>query len=105
MKQKDDMIGRCGFSPYLDSDEVELSYTFEKRSWGLGFATEAARACLDHARDHCPWPRIIARVHPDNSASKRVIEKLGFQFDRVEMQHRDGPAVLYTLDTRACSAK
>jgi RimJ/RimL family protein N-acetyltransferase len=105
VRQTGDMIGRCGFSPYLDTDEIELSYTFEKRSWGLGFATEAARVCLGHARERCPWPRIIARAHPDNSASRHVIEKLGFRFDRVEMQHRDGPAVLYTLDTRAHSAK
>lgn len=97
MKQTGDMIGRCGFLPYLDTDEIELSYTFEKPSWRKGFATEAARACLGHAHEHCPWPRIIARAHPDNSASRHIIEKLGFQFDRLEMEHRDGPAALYTL--------
>jgi RimJ/RimL family protein N-acetyltransferase len=102
-KDSGEWIGRCGFSPYLDSDEIEITYTFRRPNWGHGFASEAARACLDYAREFSSWPRIIARSHPENIASRRVIEKLGFEFDRFEPEHRDGPSVFYVLPVAVTS--
>ncbi len=44
---------------------------------GLGFATEAATACRDYAREHIEATELIAIIHPDNRASERVAEKIG----------------------------
>ncbi len=96
-KDNGEWIGRCGFSPYLDGDEIEITYTFRRPNWGRGFASEAASACLDYARKFSAWPHIMARSHPDNVASKRVIEKLGFEYDRFDPEHADGPLELYIL--------
>jgi ribosomal-protein-alanine N-acetyltransferase len=97
MKETSKWIGRCGFSPYKDTDEIELAYTFLPKTWGSGYATEAARACRDYARDHTNWPRFIARTRPDNVASRRVMEKLGLRFDHFEPEHPDGPHVFYLM--------
>lgn len=105
VEQKDsgELIGRCGFSPYLETDQIELSYTFARRRWSHGFASEAAQACLNFAQDRFAWPSVLARSHPENFASRRVLEKLGFRFHRLELEHRGGPAIFYLLEMRTNS--
>ncbi|MEC3854318.1 MULTISPECIES: GNAT family N-acetyltransferase [Paenarthrobacter] len=44
---------------------------------GQGFATEAATACREYAREHIDVIELIAIIHPDNRASERVAEKIG----------------------------
>ncbi|MEO6061298.1 MAG: GNAT family N-acetyltransferase [Thermoflexales bacterium] len=46
---------------------------------GKGCATEAARACLDYGFPSLHLDRIVAVVHPDNPASRRVTERLGMK--------------------------
>ncbi len=57
---------------------VELGYALHPSAWGKGYATELGRACLDWADTVLQLPRVVAFVHPDNAASRRVLEKLGF---------------------------
>jgi RimJ/RimL family protein N-acetyltransferase len=102
-KESGELLGCRGFSPYLETDQIELSYTFARRQWGRGFASEAAQACLNFAQDHFAWPSVLARSHPENFASRRVLEKLGFRFHRLELEHRDGPAIFYLLEMRTNS--
>jgi RimJ/RimL family protein N-acetyltransferase len=97
LKNGGEWIGRCGFSPYKDTDDIELAYTMLSPFWGNGYATEASRACLRHVRDHCDWPKIISRTRPDNVKSRRVMEKVGLRFDRFEPEHADGPHVFYVM--------
>lgn len=49
---------------------------------GGGLATEAAAACRDYARDVLKIERLIAIIHPDNTSSQRVAEKVGLAFER-----------------------
>jgi RimJ/RimL family protein N-acetyltransferase len=97
LKDTGEWIGRCGLSPYKNTDDIELTYTLLPSFWGKGYTTEAANVCLGHVRDHCDWPGVIARTRPDNMRSRRVMEKLGFRFDRFEPDHVDGPHVFYVL--------
>lgn len=62
--------------------EIEIVYLVDPRLWGQGIATEAAQALCGHAFETLELPRLIALIRPDNSASMRVAEKLGFRFDR-----------------------
>jgi [ribosomal protein S5]-alanine N-acetyltransferase len=73
-----EVIGYCGL---IDSgrgpQEPELAYEFLRRFWGHGYATEASWAVLDWARSS-GYVRLWASVWDWNTASRRVLAKLGF---------------------------
>jgi RimJ/RimL family protein N-acetyltransferase len=94
LKEGECWIGRCGFQPRDDAapQVVELAFSYARWSWGNGYATEAARACIAYAFDQMGWESIIARARPGNLASLRVLQKLGFRRER-EIDDSDGPAV------------
>ena len=77
-----EVIGHAGLQRLADSDDVELGYYLGRAAWGQGYATEAARACLEHGFRTCGLPRIVAVVRTGNDASRRVLGKLGFRHDR-----------------------
>lgn len=64
----------------LEQSEIELAYRLHKQYWGKGYATELAKALIKHGFNDLKLPRIIALVHPDNLASKRVMEKAGMSY-------------------------
>lgn len=58
--------------------EWELAYGIRRDRWGRGYASEAAQACIRHGFEHLALERIVADVDPENVASVRVLEKVGF---------------------------
>jgi ribosomal-protein-alanine N-acetyltransferase len=72
-----EMIGWCGLRYLDETDEVEVAYLLGRNYWRQGLATEAARASLNFGFDELKLEKIIAIVHPENLASRRVLEKLG----------------------------
>ncbi|WP_380875195.1 N-acetyltransferase [Sphingomonas sp. DBB INV C78] len=62
-----------------DSGAVELGYWIGRSFWGLGFATEAARAMVGMADDSLRIPALVAGHFLDNPASANVLYKLGFR--------------------------
>ncbi len=70
-------LGWCGLVPLEDSGLIEIGYRFVTAAWGWGAATEAARAVLDHGFGALGIDPIVAVTHPENRASRRVLEKLG----------------------------
>ncbi len=101
-KRDDCLIGMCGFAPV--QDYVDLGYRFSRSCWGSGFASEAASAVVDLGFQRFDFETIIGLAHPDNRASLRVLEKLGFTFLRDEKTPRGIPAKRYRL-TRAAWQK
>ncbi len=79
-RDRDLYIGWCGvcYSKFLD--HIELGYRYCRYSWGKGYATEAASAILTETYQVTEIDEILACVHPDNTASIRVLEKLGFNY-------------------------
>ncbi len=74
------MIGYCGLQ-YLDNtEEIEIYYGFPKEYWGKGFATEAAQAVLSFAFDEANPTQVVGVTNPKNTASQRVLEKIGLKF-------------------------
>jgi [ribosomal protein S5]-alanine N-acetyltransferase len=73
-------IGFCGFLeiPALHP-EPQLVYALTERVTGRGYATEMARASIAEARRHSGFDEIIAGVDDVNVASRRVLDKLGFE--------------------------
>ena len=74
-----DTVGACGFNYTKDPNEVELIYHFARKYWGNGYAIEAAKACIEYAKEYLPICRIVASVDPLHEVSIRILNKLGFQ--------------------------
>jgi ribosomal-protein-alanine N-acetyltransferase len=93
-KQTARPIGDAGFGIFEPTGEVELGYTLARDSWGQGYATEVARACLVAGLDQLVAPRIIAVVDAENEASLRVPATIGMK--KVEtIQAHGRPHVLF----------
>jgi ribosomal-protein-alanine N-acetyltransferase len=73
-------IGWCGLQYLPETDEVEVAYLLARAFWGKGLATEGAMASLQYGFEQHQLDTIVAIVHPENIASRRVIEKLGMSF-------------------------
>ena len=95
-KSDQHLIGYCGFVK-TDTDP-EIGWRFAPEYWGQGLATEAANAILQHGFETLRFDRVMATVQAANSASIRVIEKLGMKledcFDRAGREVR-----LYAIES------
>lgn len=80
-------IGWCGLKHFPISNEVDLAYRFVRQSWGNGYATEAALACLHYGFKRLSLPRIIGKALPENLGSIRVLEKCGMEYIGEEVAH------------------
>jgi RimJ/RimL family protein N-acetyltransferase len=77
-----------------DPEAIELMYALAFDVWGHGFAGEIGRRLLEVARDDLGRAEIIADTVPHNVRSRRVMEGLGFSYER-EFWHDDHTMVLY----------
>jgi RimJ/RimL family protein N-acetyltransferase len=91
LKETDEVIGFCGLKYLSDLEEVDLGYRFVQRHWGKGIATEAGQAILDYGWSDLGLKRVIAWVLPENEGSVRVLDKLGFHFEKALLE--DGQVV------------
>jgi [ribosomal protein S5]-alanine N-acetyltransferase len=80
IREAGEMIGVCGIV-HVDGTgpDVELVYEFQRSAWGRGYATEAARACLDAALGPLGLKRVVALAYPENTQSIRIMQKLGMR--------------------------
>jgi RimJ/RimL family protein N-acetyltransferase len=76
-KQTRQLIGRIGFLNPEGWPGFELGWTLSRMSWGKGYASEGARRALEYAFDELDKDHVISLIHPENSASIRVAERLG----------------------------
>ncbi len=67
---------RCGAR---SESSAEIGYVLAADAWGHGYATEAAAAMLDFARDTLGMRRAVATCRPQNAGSIRVLEKAGLR--------------------------
>ncbi len=80
LKENNEVIGACGFNPTKNDNEIELIYHFAKKYWGKGYATEASRACVNYACSNLKINKIIASIDPKNKNSRKILEKIGFEY-------------------------
>lgn len=81
--------------------EVEVGWTTTAERWGEGFATELGAASLEVAFGALGLAEIVAFTLPHNVASRRVMEKLGFTYEKSAPYKTFGEHVLYR---RMCNA-
>ena len=82
-RQGGGFVGCCGLRPWVytpDEQNFEVGFHIVKRCWGRGFALEAAEGALDLGWRELRLAKIYAGHHPDNRASKQILERLGFTF-------------------------
>ncbi len=78
------LIGSIGLigDPKRENDSVRmLGYALGMAYWGRGYMTEAGRAVLQHGFATRGYSLISAYCYPNNDRSRRVIEKLGFEYE------------------------
>ncbi len=89
-------IGRGGleYTRASGRQEVEVAWVIDPARWRQGLATELARCAVDRATCALGLAEVIALTLPTNVASRRVMEKAGFRFER-NIVHAGLPHVLY----------
>jgi [ribosomal protein S5]-alanine N-acetyltransferase len=93
------LIGRGGpgRTEFDSVPEIELGWVITPERWGEGLATELGRASVELAFGSLGIPELIAFTTPDNIGSRRVMEKLGFAYERTAPHPQYGDLVLYRL--------
>jgi [ribosomal protein S5]-alanine N-acetyltransferase len=82
------IIGTIAMKNLSEADSrVEVGYAIGPEFWGRGYVAEALRAVLAYAFGTMKLNRVEAKVVPAHTASRRVLEKCGFQFEGVLRQH------------------
>jgi ribosomal-protein-alanine N-acetyltransferase len=76
-KDRPTCFGYCGVRPLAQTMDVEIAFALDPSCWNQGYATEAARACIDAGFVSLGLGSIVGTVYPDNTASCRVLTKLG----------------------------
>jgi RimJ/RimL family protein N-acetyltransferase len=71
-----DLVGTAGLRP-LEDLGLEVIYSLAPGAWGRGYATEAARAVVEHALGPLGLREVLAEVDEGNETSVKVIERLG----------------------------
>lgn len=74
------------FQQDVYSQTGELGYWLGEEHWGRGIVSEAVKAMVQHAFQDLGLRRVYARIFSNNLASKRVLEKAGFQFEGMARQ-------------------
>ena len=79
LKENNKLLGFCGLIKQVVDGEphIELGYRLAQNFWRQGIATEAAQAIRGYAFNQLGIPYLISIIHVDNTASKRVANKIG----------------------------
>ena len=85
LKESNELIGDCGctLQEVEGKYQMEVGYHVRRDLWGRGYATEAARACMEYAFNTLQAKRVISMIRPENIASWRVAEKNGMTREKI----------------------
>jgi RimJ/RimL family protein N-acetyltransferase len=97
-RQGGQSLGICGLVRRAGLRCPDLGYAVLQAAWSQGYATEAASATLDYARESLGISMLAAVTKPYNAASQRVLNKLGFKNDGVvELPGEAEPSSYFSL--------
>jgi [ribosomal protein S5]-alanine N-acetyltransferase len=84
LKESGNFAGVCGIMRKTvdEVEENEIGYLLLPRYWNQGYATEAARGCLNYAFESMGRTRMISLIRPDNEPSRRVAERNGLTIEK-----------------------
>jgi [ribosomal protein S5]-alanine N-acetyltransferase len=104
LKASGDVIGDCGLvtQQIEGGPALEVGYHLRRDQWGHGYATEAARACMNFAFCELAAERVVSLIRPENLPSRRVAERNGMEVER-EVMHSGLPHLVYACKPSALS--
>ena len=92
-------IGICGLIKRDTLEDVDIGFAFLPAFWGNGYAYESASAVMKYGRTNFGLNRLAAITSGDNYVSVRLLEKLGFNFEKMLKLSEAGDEVrLFTID-------
>jgi RimJ/RimL family protein N-acetyltransferase len=99
LRESAEPIGICGLIKRESLEEIDLGFALLSAFRGKGFAFEAAAAVMEYGRRAFAIPRLLAITSQDNHVSARLLEKLGFRFERLAQLEADTAEVkLFAAD-------
>ena len=97
------LVGRIGFFNPEGWPGFELGWVLGREYWGRGYATEGARRALAYGFTQMGRDHVISLIHPENSGSIRVAERLGERLEgRTELFGHE--VLIYGIDRAAWQA-
>lgn len=76
-RESEVFLGWCGLKYSSEKKETDIGFRLQRRYWGKGFATEAAKACMNYGFTELGLTRIVGRAQTKNIPSLKVLEKIG----------------------------
>ena len=96
IKESNESIGICGLIKREALEDVDLGFAFLPKFWGKRYAFESASATMSYGKNALGLPRIAAITSQGNRPSEKLLEKLGFRFERnVRLSTNDDELKLY----------
>lgn len=92
LKETNEMIGQCGLTmqPWKNQEVLEVGYLFQRKYWHKGYATEAAKACMDYAFQKLNADEVCSIIRDINIASQNVALRNGMQIKDDWIKHYRG---------------
>ena len=87
------LMGMCGLLKREALEDVDIGYAFVPEFWLKGYALESALAVISYAREPLGLKRVVAIVNCDNESSIRLLERIGFRFERMVRLAEDAPEI------------
>ena len=98
LKETHTPIGMCGLLKRDELPHADIGFAFMPDFWNKGFAYEAAAAVMNDARERLKLKPVLAITNQDNESSIKLLQKLGFKFERLIKMSTDS-AELFLLST------
>jgi RimJ/RimL family protein N-acetyltransferase len=98
LRQNGELCGGTGLRIEKAHQHAELGYWIGVPYWGHGYATEAAHAAVNYGFETLGLRRIFASCVTENSASARVLQKIGMQYEGCQRSHICKWEKFYDLD-------
>jgi len=86
-------IGICGLLKRDVLEDVDIGYALLPEFWSQGYALESASAVLSYASEELGLKRVVAVTNSDNKSSIRLLEKMGFKYERMVRLSEDAPEI------------
>ncbi|WP_444997061.1 GNAT family N-acetyltransferase [Aliikangiella sp. IMCC44359] len=89
-------IGLCGLVKRKEFDSPDIGYALIPEFWGLGLASEAAKATLNYAKQKLNIERVLGLTSLGNAGSIKVLERIGLKYEKtVELPGYNGASRLF----------
>jgi [ribosomal protein S5]-alanine N-acetyltransferase len=82
LTESQEPIGMCGLLKRDSLEDVDLGFAYLEEFWGQGFGKESVEAMMCYSRKAFHLERVVAITSPKNTRSERLLNRVGFYFDR-----------------------